>query len=528
MADFFAFGSGGLQEAVRQIFSKLKPKIDTSPLFPNYDNLAPVATYTYNIASTSYYRICRRANTGLADAADFDDLLLFRITVTGSGIYQVADVFVQGSRAIYLPVSYAINRTVSSTSATTGIRYLRFNYPNELNSGYGWDIEIAAYNATARTVKVEVFATTDNVTWASSLTPTEYDSTNWSTASMSLYSNRGLCALGTVPITASSATTAGYITSCLPLFVSGTQPLAGEALPANSLMLFSANKAYKASNKTVAITPEMGLAFCSNATKSGAALTYYYTRQKASWTTLTGDSAMTKATIARGNPVYLRCTLSNGNIYSDAYLSPTMTAGYTWCYIGTAQSASAINVDCTHPLYLTLDTSGKLTHVNGREIGGGGGVTSVNNQTGAVTITAAGIGAVPTSSYDPVTKTAAMTQAVGKDSLGRLWTAPGSSGNDDVIILRRSEETPESIFGACASAEGLSKAVLLIDDIGEDWPGAVYKRDYCDYEPDIVSFSCLIYNSGAPKILSYKYSCSSPGNPDEIIEEYYEADLLTN
>lgn len=380
MADFFTFGSGGLQETVRQIFAKLKPKIDTSSLFPNYDNLTPVATYTYNIASTSYYRICRRNNTGLTDASDFDDLLLFRITVTGNNIDQVADVFVQGSRAVYLPVAYAINRTVSSTAATTGIRYLRFNYPKALNSGYGWDIEIAAVNNTARTVKVEVFATTDNVTWASSLTPTEYDSTNWSTASMLLYVNRGLCALDTVPITVSSANMAGYITSALPLFVSGTLPLAGEDLPANSLLLFSANKAYKASNKTVAITPEMGVAFCSDATNSGAALTYTYARQKASWTTLTGDSAMTKATIARGNPVYLRCTLSNGNIYSDAYLSPTMTAGYTWCYIGTAQSASAINVECTHPLFLTLDANGKLTHVNGREIGGGGGaVAKVNN-----------------------------------------------------------------------------------------------------------------------------------------------------
>ena len=32
MADFFTFGSGGLQETVRQIFAKLKPKIDTSSL----------------------------------------------------------------------------------------------------------------------------------------------------------------------------------------------------------------------------------------------------------------------------------------------------------------------------------------------------------------------------------------------------------------------------------------------------------------------------------------------------------------
>ena len=33
-----------------------------------------------------------------------------------------------------------------------------------------------------------------------------------------------------------------------------------------------------------------------------------------------------------------------------------------------AQSSSAINLDTTHPVFLTLDANGKLTHVNGREI----------------------------------------------------------------------------------------------------------------------------------------------------------------
>ena len=96
---------------------------------------------------------------------------------------------------------------------------------------------------------------------------------------------------------------------------------------------------------------------------------YSALRQKGSWTDLGGDANMGKNTIARGNPVYLRCTLdANGNIFSDAYLDTAMSPGYTWCYVGVGQSATAINVDTTHSLFLTLDSAGKLTHVNGRAL----------------------------------------------------------------------------------------------------------------------------------------------------------------
>ena len=354
-------------------------------LIPNFDNLTPIATYTYSIAAAAYYKMASRANSALADIAEFDDVLMFRITVTGTGINQVADVIVMGSRALANPIVIAHNRTLSTSAATTGIRYLRFNYPKTMNNGYGWDIEFYAYNATARTVKVEVFATTENYSWYDTLTATGYNSDYQSTASMALYTSRGFCYLGTAPIAVSSASTSTYITGYLPLFIAGTQPTAGEALKANSLILFSNNKAYKASNKTVAITPEIGLAFLSNATSSGSALTYNYVRQKGSWATLTGDSAMGKATIERGNPVYLRCTLTNGNIYSDAYLSTSMAAGYTWCYVGVAQSSTAINVETTHPLFITLDSNSKITHINGKALNVG--VASVNGQTGDVTVT---------------------------------------------------------------------------------------------------------------------------------------------
>ena len=104
-----------------------------------------------------------------------------------------------------------------------------------------------------------------------------------------------------------------------------------------------------------------------------------------------------------------------------------MTAGYTWCYIGTAQSASAINVECTHPLFLTLDANGKLTHVNGREIGGGGGVASVNSKTGAVVLTASDAGAGTYSKPSGVIPTVPSAYTSNPAALGTA--SPGSSGN---------------------------------------------------------------------------------------------------
>lgn len=41
---------------------------------------------------------------------------------------------------------------------------------------------------------------------------------------------------------------------------------------------------------------------------------------------------------------------------------------------------------------------------------------------------ASDVGAVPTSSYNPDSKTSSMTQSVGVDSNGKLWTAPGGGG----------------------------------------------------------------------------------------------------
>lgn len=342
---------------------------DYGTLFPNFSELTPIQTIEYTVATTNNSELCRRSNTGLSSSKDFNETVLFRVTVTGTGINQVTDFMVMGSQALSNPIILALTRTTSTANATTGIRNIYGRVPKTLNSGKDWLIDFACYDSTTRNIKVEVFKTTSDWTFKTARSGSSYSSTYYNTATLTLGTYRGLVHLGTVPITANAASTASYSTSLLALFINGTQPVTGEAISGVGLIYMSGGKYYKASNKTKPINTEVGIALTSTAQTSGAAPSYSNIRQKTSWTSLTADANMTIATLANGDPVYLRCTLSDGNVYSDAYLGTSMTPGYTWCYVGVAQDSSAINLDTTHPVFITLDANGKLTHVNGREIG---------------------------------------------------------------------------------------------------------------------------------------------------------------
>lgn len=101
--------------------------------------------------------------------------------------------------------------------------------------------------------------------------------------------------------------------------------------------------------------------------------------------------------------------------------------------------------------------------------GGGGGtggssVTMADNASGGVDLTVDGAtktlakeselaDKVDKTDYNPVDKSAAMTQAVGKDANGRLWTSPGSGGG--------------GTGGAVTSVNGQTGDVILTaDDVG--------------------------------------------------------------
>ena len=148
--------------------------------------------------------------------------------------------------------------------------------------------------------------------------------------------------------------------------IAGTMPLSGAALLANQMVFMNANKVYPATNNTLAIEPGFGIQFNTTALSSSTAVVFTNLRQKGIASSLTN---IPHATIARGNPCYFRCHLdSNGNIISDNYVATSMSAGYTWYYIGVASSASEIMIDTTQSQFLTVNSNNKLTHINGKEI----------------------------------------------------------------------------------------------------------------------------------------------------------------
>lgn len=84
------------------------------------------------------------------------------------------------------------------------------------------------------------------------------------------------------------------------------------------------------------------------------------------------------------------------------------------------------------------------------------GVESVNGKTGVVTLDADDVGAVPAGEYDPDAKTDAMTQAVGVDENGKLWTA---HGGDSVFVATYGTTT----FAEVVAAMTAGKLVVAYD-----------------------------------------------------------------
>ena len=338
---------------------------DQGNLLPNFDGITPVQTIEFDTADSNYHVICTRTNTE-TDQADLNDVIYFRITVTGTSIHQV------GNFAVVFPgrqnnqpcvIANMFPGTISSTYG--GVRYLRYIFPKALNNGYGWALEVINNrNTTARHYKVEVFKTNSKFTWVKG-TATTYNSTYQSNGSIDVETRYGYnfnYMYGTI----TQADNAGQVTNRLSKFINSTLNTAGAALVANSFVYQNGNQIYPASDKTKAIEAGFGIQWVSAAYNSGNSVGWDQIRQKLSVTTLTN---IPHATLVRGNPCYFRCTMdSNGNILSDNYVGVSMGNGYTWYYIGVAQSATAIALDTSQSFFITLDSNGKLTHINGKQV----------------------------------------------------------------------------------------------------------------------------------------------------------------
>lgn len=344
---------------------------------PNFDDMTPVTTIEWDVSDTVYRAIYQMENTGW-NYSDMDVTVAYRITVTGTNIKSVTDVIDKWYQPSSWPLTSALHRTQSTSAATTGFRYLRAVYPTASyvnNNTYKLGQEIYMYNSTARHVKVEVFKTNPLVTWnATKPTTSIYqgNTTYQGTSQIDIYATRGWHLRTPVNFTASSASQASSVSDFERVAIGSSNLLAGEALTAGYFAyLADDGKVYKINNTTKNIAVEAAkIGWISSGVNSGVAISQTYWRNIAR-PNATQFGYFSHDTMALGDRVFLRCTRdANGYIHSDNYLSKTMSAGHTWMPVGFMMSATALYADTRHPIFYTLDSSGKLSHVNGKAVAG--------------------------------------------------------------------------------------------------------------------------------------------------------------
>lgn len=331
---------------------------------PDFDALKPIETHEWTIATTATGVICERANfTNINDARD---VLAFRITVdasSGTSIHQVADVIVRlQPTANTTPLVMVINRSRSTSSATTGFRYLYTVYPKAANTNYKYQLAIYPYNATSRKVKVEVFKKTDDWTFKDSRTAYSYNSDYQTRNDMTIYTSLGVICNYTQYMTTSYSNYAGYVSSWLPYFNSSYSELTtGAAVSASQLCFIGEDgKAYPASNTTAAIDTAYPPFYASNEVSNATAMTWSYVRR---FGVVTIPTSIGRDTLAAGKPVYMRCTNSNGKVYSANKITHDLTTGYTYVKIGRMHSSTVTCFDTYNSQYFTVNND-RITRLN--------------------------------------------------------------------------------------------------------------------------------------------------------------------
>ena len=343
---------------------------------PVFDDMTPIKTFTWTVADTTYRPVYQFDNTGWA-YDNMDMTVAYRITVTGSSISQITDVIDRWFSPTSWPVTSVMCRTLSTSAATTGYRYLRAVYPTSSglnNNTYKFGQEIANYNATSRTVKVEVFKTATGVTWNETKPagPIYTNSTYQATNAMSPYATRGWMFRAAASLNATSADAATRVSNYESATINSSAIKSGAALTAGYIGFQATDgKVYMITNTTanMACDENARIGYITNAYNANTAIDTRYLRSVTNIGS-TQVGYIPHATMALGDRLYLRCTMdSSGNIHSDNYLATSMTAGYTWLPFGTATASNTIYMDVRKPTFYTLDASGRLVRVNGQPTG---------------------------------------------------------------------------------------------------------------------------------------------------------------
>lgn len=168
----------------------------------------------------------------------------------------------------------------------------------------------------------------------------------------------------TYTITASYANYAGYKSSWDGLFnAQGNFLNAGAAIAANQFVFFGKdNKVYPVANTTAEIDPAWPIVYCTATVASGAAVTWSYLR---SWGYFTPAASIGKDTLVADDTVYMRCTYTNGKLYSTNTMTQNLVPGNTYIKLGKMYSATAVSVNTYNSEYFTLDTDGHIKALNG-------------------------------------------------------------------------------------------------------------------------------------------------------------------
>lgn len=344
---------------------------------PVFDDMTPVKTIEWDVSDTTYRPIYQIANTGWT-YINMDITVAYRVTVTGTNIHSVTDVVDRWFSPASWPLTSMLCKTLSNSAATTGLKYLRAVYPTSSyvnNSTYPLGMEVEMHNTTARHVKVEVFKDNSQVTWNTTKPSGSIyvNSTYNGNRNLEVYATRGWRFHQPSQMYANSANSASYIADFEAANIAAGELKAGAtALVAGHYgYLADDGLVYDISDTTHNIAMgESKVGYMAGGTNANTAISW------TNWRTISRPSAaqveyFSHGTLALGNRVFLRCTRdANGNIHSGNYLATSMSAGYTWMPFGWARSATQFYADTRFPMFYTLDSNGKLSHVNGLAVAG--------------------------------------------------------------------------------------------------------------------------------------------------------------
>lgn len=344
---------------------------------PVFDDMVALQTIEWDVSDTTYRPIYQMANTGWTQM-NMDITVAYRVTVTGTNINSVTDVVDRWHSPTTYPISSFMCRTLSTSAATTGLKYLRAVYPTSSylnNATYPLGVEIEMHNTTARHVKVEVFKTHSSVTWNSTKPSGSIyvNSTYNGNRNIEIYATRGWRFHQPTQMYANSANQASYISDFEAVNTAVGELKSGSTALVAGHFAFLADDGlvYDISNTTKNISVgEAKIGWLYGAVNANTAISW------TNWRAIARPNAtqlgyFNHDTFALGDRIYLRCTMdSSGNIHSGNYLSKTMSAGYTWMPFGWARSATTIYTDTRFPMFYTLDSSGKLSHINGKAVAG--------------------------------------------------------------------------------------------------------------------------------------------------------------